>query len=58
MDQEWGWKWWMLSPSCQEWIRDSGKADIDEEAEAVLRANNMFIINRGMNTPVILPNKS
>lgn len=55
-DQQFGWKWWFLSPECQDAIRDSGKADIDELAEKVLQQSGFYIINRGMNTSVTLPN--
>jgi hypothetical protein len=50
------WKWWYLVPSVQRLIRDHSRGEMDSRTLDILKANQMFIVNRGMNTPVMLPN--
>ncbi|KAK1750391.1 hypothetical protein QBC47DRAFT_438707 [Echria macrotheca] len=49
------WKWWLLCPQAQRLMKHT-RGNLDEYTSAIMKANRMFIINRGTSTLVLLPN--
>jgi hypothetical protein len=55
--QTYGWKWWLLHPYFQSKIRDTNEVGpLLDQSSDILQSNGGFIINRGMQTPLTLPN--
>jgi len=52
--KEMGYKWWMLHPAVQARVQDQKK--IDAKSKNILQATKVFVLNRGMNTRLTLPN--
>jgi hypothetical protein len=50
-----GIKWWWQHPVIQAQLSDTGLV-ITQKTTDILQANQMITLNRGMNTPTILPN--
>jgi hypothetical protein len=49
-----GFKWWYQHPKIQAEMRDSGS--MDGVTAEILKQNQVSVLNRGMNTRVVLPN--
>ncbi|KAK3945308.1 hypothetical protein QBC46DRAFT_433617 [Diplogelasinospora grovesii] len=48
-----GFKWWFLCPEIQAHISDG--RELDEETPVILKHTRIFVLNRGMNTKLTLP---
>ncbi|EGO54005.1 hypothetical protein NEUTE1DRAFT_112574 [Neurospora tetrasperma FGSC 2508] len=53
--RSWGYKWWYLHPEVQAAIVDGGKIALANTGE-IMRETQVLIVNRGITTPLTLPN--